>query len=234
MVARAERPALIVAARDGAIADPRRIGPVESSPGLGELEVALGAIPFVHHVGGSLLHQPRQLGLVEEVLPALANARWDVAEELFHQRPDAVFRLAPLKLGAQQPDAAVDVVADAAGRDDSAFFGVGRRHAADAESISPVDIRHGQAGHLDARQRGHVGHLFGALVLLDLLDQGLVGEDDAVDPHVRAVALRDSPLIWADRLQRPGISALLAHRLRLLTLVRHASRRQERRSGFPA
>ena len=73
------------------------IGPVESPPGLGELEVALRPVALVHHVGRSLLHQPGQLGLVEEVLPALADAGGDVAEELFHQRPDAVLRLAPFE-----------------------------------------------------------------------------------------------------------------------------------------
>src|SRR6185312_5897350 len=74
------------------------------------------------------------------------------------------------------------------------------------------DVRHGEAGHLDARQRGHVRHLLGTLVLLDLLDQGVVGEDDAVDFHVRPVALGNAPLTRADRLQRPGVSALLGHR----------------------
>ena len=34
---------------------------------------------------------------------------------------------------------------------------------ADGESIAPVDVGHGQTGHLDPRQVGDVGHLLGGL-----------------------------------------------------------------------
>ena len=41
----------------------------------------------------------------------------------------------------------------------------------------------------------------------------VVGEDDAVDPHVGAVALGDPPLARAGRLERSAISSCLAHRM---------------------
>ena len=39
----------------------------------------------------------------------------------------------------------------------------------------------------------------------------IVGEDQAVDPHVLAVALGDLPLARPDLLQRPGVSSGVAH-----------------------
>ena len=51
----------------------------------------------------------------------------------------------------------------------------------------------------------------GAWSLLDLLDQLLVGEDEAVDAHVRPVALGDSPLKRPGRLEGPAISTGIAH-----------------------
>ena len=131
-------------------------------------------------------------GLLKTIPPALADAGGNIAEELIDQRPDPVLDVVPRQVGSEQPDAAIDVVADAARRDDAPLLRVGRRHAADAEAIAPVDIGHGQAGLLNARQGRHVDHLLGPLVLLDLLDQRLIGEDQAIDPHVLAVALWES------------------------------------------
>ena len=123
-------------------------------------------------------------------MPALADAGGNITEELIDQRPDPILDVAPFEAGAQEPHAAVDVIADAAGRDDAAFLGVGGSHSADAKAVAPVDVGHGQAGLLNAGQGRHVGDLLGTLIVLDLLDQLVVGEDDAVDAHVGAVAFR--------------------------------------------
>ena len=109
-----------------------------------------------------------------------------------------------------QADAAIDVVADPAGRNHAPFGRIGRAHAADAEAVSPMDIGHGEAGHLDARQRGHVGHLLGRLVVANLLDQPFVGEDAPLDPHPDLVAFGNPPEAGVDLFQRTGIS-LLGH-----------------------
>ena len=70
-----------------------------------------------------------------------------------------------------QADAAIDVVADAAGGNDAALVGIGGADAADAEAIAPVDVGHGQAGVLDAGQERDIGDLLGGLIVLELLQQ---------------------------------------------------------------
>ncbi len=109
---------------------------------------------------------------------------------------------------AHQPDAAIDVVADATGRDHAPFRRIGRAHAADAEAIAPMDVGHRQAGVLDAGQKGDVRDLLRGLVVLDRLDQRIVGEDQAIDPHPGLVRLRNSPAGVADALERTVIRAL--------------------------
>ncbi len=213
MVARAERAALVVTPRDRAVADPPRIGPVQAAARLGDHQVVLGPVALLDHVRRPFGHQPGQLRLVEQVAPALAHAGRNIAKELIDERLDPVFHVAPDQVGAQQPHAAVDVVADPARRDHAPFLGVGGGHAADAKAIAPVNVGHGQARLLNAGQGRHVDNLLGPLVLLDLLDQLVVGEDDAVDPHVGAVALGNPPLARAGRLERSAISSCLAHHL---------------------
>ena len=114
------------------------------------------------------------------------------------------------EVGAHQPHAAVDVVADAARRNHAPFGRIGGRHAADAEAVAPVDVGHGEAGHLDARQEGDVGHLLGGLIGANLLDQPLVGEDAAFDLHADLVALRNPPAGFVDPFERAAV-ALLGH-----------------------
>ena len=211
VVARAERTALVVTAGDRAIADSPRVSAFQAAACLGDEQVVVGTVAQVDDVRRPFRHEPRQLALVELVLPALADAGGNVAKELLDQRPDPILDVAPFEVGAQQAHAAVDVISDAARRNDAPFLGVGRSHAADAEAVPPVNVGHGQAGLLDAGQGRHVDHLFGPLVVLDLLDQLVVGEDDAVDPHVSAVALGNPPLTRAGRLERPAISFRLAH-----------------------
>ena len=75
-----------------------------------------------------------------------ADARGHVAEQILDQRAQMRLDLAVEEVDAHQADAAVDVVADAAGRNDAAFVRIGGADAADAEAVAPVDVRHGQAG----------------------------------------------------------------------------------------
>ena len=96
------------------------------------------------------------------------------------------------EVGAHQPDAAVDVVADAARRNDAAFGRIGGRNAADAEAVSPVDVGHGEAGHLNARQKRHVGHLLRRLIAANLLEQTLVWRRCALRPASRSCSSSES------------------------------------------
>ncbi len=184
MVARPQRPALIRAPCDRPIADASGIGPGQPAAGLCECQVAIGSVAEVDHIRRTLFHQLDQLGLVEDIPPALADAGRNIVKELIDQRPDPVLDVIPRQVGTEQPDAAIDVVADAARRDDTPLLRVGRRHAANAKAIAPVNIGHGQACLLNARQGRHVDYLLGPLVLLDLLDERIVGKDEPIDAHV--------------------------------------------------
>ena len=114
------------------------------------------------------------------------------------------------KIGPDQPDAAVDVVTHPAGRNDPAFIRIGRADSADAEAVAPVDIRHGQAGVLNTGQKGDIGHLVGGLVLLELVEQALVGVNQAVHAHALLVAPGNAPAAFIDLLQRAAI-AIIGH-----------------------
>jgi hypothetical protein len=89
-------------------------------------------------------------------------------EELGHDVSGSAAGSRRGQTGAQQPDAAVDVVADAARRDHP-LVGVHRRHPADREAVAPVDVGHGDRGADDPRQVGDVGHLLEAGVAADVV-----------------------------------------------------------------
>src|SRR5262249_5971354 len=109
VIPRAEGPALVVPALVGAVADAVGVGAFELAARLRETEVALGAPPLVHHVGGALLHQRLELALVEQVLARLADSGGDVPEELVNERADLRLDVVPLEVGPQEADAAIDV-----------------------------------------------------------------------------------------------------------------------------
>ena len=113
-----------------------------------------------------------------------------------------------IEIGAHEPNAAVDVVAYSARRDHSAFIGIGGTHAADAEAIAPVDVGHGQAGVLDAGQKGDVGDLLRRLVLFELGHQRFAGEDQPVHAHALLVALGDAPAGLVNPLERSPVGVL--------------------------
>ena len=136
------------------------------------------------------------------IWPRAAHAGGHVAEQLVHQRRQvAAATSSSREVGAQQPHAAVDVVADAAGRDHAARRWIGRRHAADGEAVAPVDVRHGQRVADDARQEGHVGHLLEGLVLRQDVHHLLAGVDAAGDAHPLLVAAGQLPAQVIDPLQ---------------------------------
>src|SRR5262249_13825552 len=102
------------------------------------------------------------------------------------------------------------IIANAARGDDPAVVRVGGANAADAETVAPVDIWHGQAGVLDARQERHIGDLIRGLVGLELFQQALVGKDQTIDAHALLVAFGDPPQTGVHPLQRPA-KDVLAH-----------------------
>ena len=92
--------------------------------------------------------------------PLRPNPHRDVVEqrlrELLPQRGDLRF----CEIGPQKPHAAVDIKTNAAGRDDG--LGVGRvkgGDVADGEAVARMQVRHGQRGADDPRERCDVGDL---------------------------------------------------------------------------
>src|SRR5262249_347485 len=110
---------------------------------------------------------------------------------------------------------AVDIVAHPPRRYYPSLVRVSRAHPADAEAVAPVDVGHGQAGVLDAGQERHLGHLLGRLGLLDLLQQALVREDQAVHAHALLVTFRDAPAALVHLLQRAVVGVFRHGSLRL-------------------
>ena len=109
-----------------------------------------------------------------------------------------------------EADAAVDVVADAAGRDDAALGRVGRRDAADAEAVAPVDVRHRQAGALDAGQHRDVRDLVGGLILADRCSSSLsLAKIRPVHAHPGLVALGNADAVRIDPFEGAAIGLLL-------------------------
>ena len=144
--------------------------------------------------------------MIEQIYSPFAHAGRNAAEKRFHKLPDAGHHVGGMKIGPQKTHAAIDVVAHAAGRNHAAFFRIGGRNAADAKTVAPVDIGHGQTGHLDARQKRHVGHLLRGLVVADLFDQFIVGKDPPFHAHADFIILRNPPSALVDLFQRPAIA----------------------------
>src|SRR5262249_40912726 len=159
MVAGTERAALFGTAQQGAVADLVRIGAIQPAVRFSELEIALGGEIPTCQIARTLREQPLQLLLVELVASRFADTGRHLAEQLFHERPQPRLDILVVEVRANEPNAAVDVVADAARRDDATLVRIGRTDAADAEAVAPVDVRHRQAGVLDPRQEGDIRDL---------------------------------------------------------------------------
>ncbi len=123
----------------------------------------------------------------------------------------ARFDVVEIEIRSHQPHAAVDVVADAAGRNDPALFGISGAYASDTKPVAPVDVGHGETRVLDPRQERHVGDLFGSLIMADLFDERVVGEDEPVDAHPGLVRLGNPPQVVVDLLERP-VKSSASHR----------------------
>ena len=194
MVARAERAELRAAALAGAIGHLGGVGAVEAAVRLGVLDVVGRAEPVLFHHGRCALGQdpvePRSLQ-VERT--ALAGAGGHAAGDLVGELHAALLtQVVGRERRGEQADAAVDVVAHAAGRDDS-VRGLGRRQAADREAVALVDVGHRQARLDDPRQRGDVLELLERVVGSDRVEQLGIGEDAGGDEHVVAGAGGDLP-----------------------------------------
>ena len=205
VVARTESAELTGAAVVRPCRDGGGIGSREASSGLGAFQVVLGPDPAADEdarpeAQNVVQHPARES---KRAVPAGAgrNRPRDLVHEPFATPTELVLR----QRQDEQPDAAVDVVADAAGRDDP----VGERRRGDAshrEAVALVDIGHRERSPDDARQRGDVLQLLERAVREDRFEKLAVGEDTRRHPHVGPRLCRDLPerLVEAAQLRRRG------------------------------
>src|SRR5437879_5891105 len=135
----------------------------------------------------------------------LADPGRHPAEQLIDERAQVRLDIAVEEVASTQTYTTIYIVPHPARRTDAPLIRVGRTDAADAEAVAPVNVRHGQAGVLNARQERHVGHLVGRLVGLELFEHLLAGKDQAIDAHARFIALGNPPAAGIDLLQRAAI-----------------------------
>ena len=64
--------------------------------------------------------------------------------------------------------ATIDVIADAAGRNDAAFVGIRGTNTADAKAVAPMDVRHRQAGILNPGEKRDIGNLIGRVLICSM------------------------------------------------------------------
>ena len=144
VVAAAEGPALGPAPLKGAVGNEVGPRPRHAPTGLGELVIRIPPEAALQHVWRALFQQFPQLSALELDPSAPADPTGYGVEHPVDQTPQARPDLVERDVGADQSDPAVDVVPHAAGADHPALLGIGRGHPADAESVAPVDVGHGQ------------------------------------------------------------------------------------------
>ncbi len=182
MIAASQRSELRQAAFARALGYRRGVGALERAARLGEIGVALLPKTVLHHPARAFHQDSLQVARADLDESRASHAARHIAENLLHQLPQSRPYIALFERGPHQPHAAVDVEADAAGRDHAAIA-IHGRHAADGETVALVNIGHGQARPHDSRQRGHVHGLFQREVFADLRHQGLAGVHHDVGPH---------------------------------------------------
>jgi hypothetical protein len=116
----------------------------------------------------AVLQHAVQLADGELQPPTFANTGWDCTVELLGELLQARFHLGEIQLRDQQPYPAVDIVPDAAGRNDP-LLQIHRRNASNWEAVALVHIGHNEGSLLNPRQRCHVQELLDGAVLQNLL-----------------------------------------------------------------
>src|SRR5262245_13255645 len=125
----------------------------------GDFAIVRGAEPFLDHEAAAFGQNAAHVLAIELIVTVAAHARRYVLEERVDKHRKAGAYIGFHQIGANESHAAVDVVADAAGTDDAALGRVSRRNATDAETVTPVNVRHGQRSSDDSGQRGDISDL---------------------------------------------------------------------------
>ena len=202
MIARAERPALIGATVQRAVANVVGLGAIQAAERFGEIDIAINGQMAIDQAGRAGGHQMAELIAIEFVLPAASDAGGNVGEQFADQSFQMRLHFGESQIRADNAHAAINVVADATGRNHAPLLRIGGTDAADAKTVAPMNIGHGQAGDLNAGKRGDIGDLLAGLVGADLLNQQIVGINQAVNAHTGLVAFWNPPAALAGALQR--------------------------------
>ena len=196
-----ERAHLRQAALFRVVAHRRRVRAVDRPALLAVGQVLAAAVAVLHHPRGAVLKQRVQVRVGNPDVPALPGARGNVAEELVHQFANLRPTLLAGQRTAEQAHAAIDVKADAAGRNHAVVVRVRGRHAADGEAVALVNVGHGQRPPHDPRQHRHVDRLLEREVFEQVLQQPLVRVDERVRQHSRLRAARHQQAVIIELLQ---------------------------------
>ena len=92
-------------------------------------------------------------------------------------------------------------------------------HASDRESVSPVDVGHGQRSADYAGEAGDVGRLFGRVVAQYMLDHFVIGIYHSAGAHARFVILGYLPAVIVD-LVDGTLPSQISHQTRYTARVR--------------
>ena len=231
MVAGTQSSTLVGAAREGSLADGIGVGPLQAPVGLGIFDVALAGESAIDEGLWPFRQEQPQLFLVEVESPGSPDARGHAPKQLFDQLSQMRLDVSIEKVGTNQAHSAIDVVAHSARRNDAPFARIGGADTADAEAIAPMNVGHGQARVLNARQEGDVGYLLRRLVLLELFEQTLVSENQPVHAHAGLIAFRYSPAAFVHPFERSVIRVLWHGGV--LARYRRSLRRASRHRVFP-
>src|SRR4029078_10433852 len=130
--------------------------------------------------------------------PPRADRGGDPADQLGHQPLKPGLNVDQRQIRTDQPHAAIDVVPDAAGLDDT-FAHIERRHTTDGKSVAPVAIRHAEGGPLDSWKTGYIGDLIEHAAVHGL-QHGGCRVDPRWDKHPGFLRRRDFPYLVSDSI----------------------------------
>jgi hypothetical protein len=193
--------ALVAAAIQRPQADVFRLGPVQAAMSFGVFDVPFHRQAPIQQIPRTGRHHAPQFLVIEMISPAPADAGRNLIEENLHQGLQFWQNLFAEEIRANKPNAAVDVIAHTSRRNDTPRLRIRRADSADRKSVPPVDVGHRQAGALDSRKKGDIGHLFRSRVGTNQLQEIDIGINQPIHPHARFVAFGNSPTVIVDFFQ---------------------------------
>ena len=200
MVARAQCADLIDAAFLGLVAHLGGIGADHPAAFFGVGDIFLAGKALFQCPAAAVDQDVIQFGLVEMQVALHTHAARHVAVKRIGQTIDMWSQFRGVQMGREQANAAVDIIADAAGRDHPARQ-PGGHHATDREAVALVNIGHRQRLADHAGQGRRVDQLFQGAIFQGLFKNVVVCVEMSRHAHVVPEFLRHFVDILVDFLQ---------------------------------